>query len=268
MSEDVLGDAYIFLIERFASDAGKRAGEFFTPRRVSEVLAKLAGPTSDDRICDPACGSGSLLLRAGEEVGDGDFQLFGQESNGQTRALARLNMLLHGQDSARIDWCDTLNSPTLIESDHLMRFDVVVANPPFSLDKWWDENSGADPYKRFTPHMRPKSRGDYAFILHMLAITRPVTGRMAVVAPHGVLFRSGAEGRIREMLIRQNSLDAVVGLPGQLFPTTGIPVCMLVFARGSCIRELLILNLQIFAAAAVQMDSAQARPRKPREFHL
>jgi type I restriction enzyme M protein len=230
-SEDVLGDAYIFLIERFASDAGKKAGEFFTPRKVSEVLAKLAGPKSGDRICDPACGSGSLLLRAGEEVGDHNFQLFGQESNGQTRALARLNMLLHGQDNARVDWCDTLNSPTLIESDHLMRFDVVVANPPYSLDKWWDENGGADPYKRFTPHMPPKSRGDYAFILHMLAITRPVTGRTGVVAPHGVLFRSGAEGRIREMLIRQNSLDAVVGLPAQLFPTTGIPVCILVFDR-------------------------------------
>lgn len=230
-SEDVLGDAYIFLIERFASDAGKKAGEFFTPRKVSEVLAKLAGPKPGGLICDPACGSGSLLLRAGEEVGGGNYKLFGQESNGQTRALARLNMLLHGQDNARIDWCDTLNAPTLIESDHLMRFDTVVANPPFSLDKWWDENAGPDPYKRFTPHMPPKSRGDYAFILHMLAITRPATGRMAVVAPHGVLFRSGAEGRIREMLVRQNSLDAVVGLPAQLFPTTGIPVCILVFDR-------------------------------------
>lgn len=230
-SEDILGDAYIFLIERFASDAGKKAGEFFTPRKVSEVVAKLAHPKSGDRICDPACGSGSLLLRAGEEVGDGNFQLFGQESNGQTRSLARLNMLLHKQDSARIDWCDTLNSPTLIESDHLMRFDVVVANPPFSLDKWWDESAGADPYKRFTPYMPPKSRGDYAFILHMLSITRPTVGRMAVVAPHGVLFRSGAEGRIREKLIRDNLLDAVVGLPAQLFPTTGIPVCIMVFDK-------------------------------------
>ncbi len=230
-SEDVLGEAYIFLIERFATDAGKKAGEFFTPRKVSEVVAKLAHPKSGDRICDPACGSGSLLLRAGEEVGDDNFQLFGQESNGQTRALARLNMLLHKQDGARIDWCDTLNSPTLIESDHLMQFDVVVANPPFSLDKWWDEDTKTDPYKRFTPHMPPKSRGDYAFILHMLAITRPTIGRMAVVAPHGVLFRSGAEGKIREKLIRENSLDAVVGLPGQLFPTTGIPVCILVFDR-------------------------------------
>lgn len=235
-SEDILGDAYIFLIERFASDAGKKAGEFFTPRRVSEVVAKLAHPKSGDRICDPACGSGSLLLRAGEEVGDGNFQLFGQESNGQTRSLARLNMLLHKQDGARIDWCDTLNSPTLIESDHLMRFDVVVANPPFSLDKWWgswDANDRAlpDPYKRFTPYMPPKSRGDYAFILHMLAVTKPDVGRMAVVAPHGVLFRSGAEGKIREKLIRDNSLDAVIGLPGQLFPTTGIPVCIMVLDR-------------------------------------
>jgi type I restriction enzyme M protein len=230
-SEDILGDAYIFLIERFASDAGKKAGEFFTPRKVSEVIAKLAHPKSGDRICDPACGSGSLLLRAGEEVPDGNFQLFGQESNGSTRALARLNMLLHKQDAARIDWCDTLNSPTLIESDHLMRFDVVVANPPFSLDKWWDEDTKTDPYKRFTPHMPPKSRGDYAFILHMLAVTRPDVGRMAVVAPHGVLFRSGAEGKIREKLIRDNLLDAVVGLPAQLFPTTGIPVCIMVFDR-------------------------------------
>lgn len=231
VSEDILGDAYIFLIERFASDAGKKAGEFFTPRKVSEVVAKLVQPTAGVRICDPACGSGSLLLRAGDEVGDDNFQLFGQESNGQTRSLARLNMLLHKQDGARIDWCDTLNSPTLIESDHLMRFDIVVANPPFSLDKWWDEDTKTDPYKRFTPHMPPKSRGDYAFILHMLAITRPTTGRMAVVAPHGVLFRSGAEGKIREKLVRDNLLDAVVGLPAQLFPTTGIPVCILVFDK-------------------------------------
>lgn len=235
-SEDILGDAYIFLIERFASDAGKKAGEFFTPRTVSELVAKLAQPKSGDRICDPACGSGSLLLRAGEEVSDGNFQLFGQESNGQTRALARLNMLLHKQDGARIDWCDTLNSPTLIESDHLMRFDVVVANPPFSLDKWWGNNDAdgkplPDPYKRFTPHMPPKSRGDYAFILHMLSITRPDVGRMAVVAPHGVLFRSGTEGKIREKLIRDNSLDAVIGLPAQLFPTTGIPVCIMLIDR-------------------------------------
>ena len=231
VSEDVIGDAYIFLIERFASDAGKKAGEFFTPRRVSELVAKLAAPRPGDEICDPASGSGSLLLRAGEEVGGENFRLYGQESNGQTRALARMNMFLHGRDEARIDWCDTLNGPTLIEGDHLKRFDVVVANPPFSLDKWGAENADSDRYRRFVRGIPPKSKGDYAFILHMLAVARPGEGRVAVIAPHGVLFRGGAEGRIRESIVRDNLLDAVVGLPAQLFPTTGIPVCILLFDR-------------------------------------
>lgn len=231
VSEDAIGDAYIFLIERFASDAGKKAGEFFTPRRVSELVAKLAGPEAGDEICDPACGSGSLLLRAGEEVGGDNFRLYGQESNGQTRALARMNMFLHGQDGARIDWCDTLNGPTLIEGDHLKRFDIVVANPPFSLDKWGAEDAGSDKYRRFVRGVPPKSKGDYAFVLHMLAVAKPGEGRVAVVAPHGVLFRGGAEGRIRESILRDNVLDAVIGLPAQLFPTTGIPVCILVFDR-------------------------------------
>jgi len=231
VSEDVIGDAYIYLIEQFASDAGRKAGEFFTPRRVSEVVAKLAHPKDGALICDPACGSGSLLLRAGEEVGTTNFRLYGQEANGQTRALARMNMFLHGRDDARIDWCDTLNGPTLLEGDHLMRFDVVVANPPFSLDKWGAENAEKDAYRRFVRGVPPKSKGDYAFILHMLAVARPGEGRVAVVAPHGVLFRGGAEGRIRERLVRDNLLDIVVGLPAQLFPTTGIPVCVLVFDR-------------------------------------
>jgi type I restriction enzyme M protein len=231
VAEDVIGDAYIFLIERFAADAGKKAGEFFTPRQVSKLLARLAGPKPGDEICDPACGSGSLLLRAGEEVVGENYRLYGQESNGQTRALARMNMFLHGQDGADIRWCDTLNGPTLIEGDHLKRFDVVVANPPFSLDKWGAENAESDKYRRFVRGLPPKSKGDYAFILHMLAIARPGEGRVAVIAPHGVLFRGGAEGRIRESIVRDNLLDVVVGLPAQLFPTTGIPVCILVFDR-------------------------------------
>jgi type I restriction enzyme M protein len=231
VGEDAIGEAYIYLIEKFASDAGKKAGEFFTPRTVSELVAQLGAPKDGALICDPACGSGSLLLRAGEEVGTSNYRLYGQEANGQTRALARMNMFLHGQDSARVDWCDTLNGPTLLEGDHLMRFDVVVANPPFSLDKWGAENAESDPYRRFARGIPPKSKGDYAFILHMLSIARPGEGRVAVVAPHGVLFRGGAEGRIRESLVRDNLLDAVVGLPAQLFPTTGIPVCILVFDR-------------------------------------
>lgn len=231
VKEDVIGEAYIYLIERFASDAGKKAGEFFTPRRVSELVAKLAAPKDGARICDPACGSGALLLRAGEEVGTKNFRLYGQESNGQTRALARMNMFLHGQDGARIEWGDTLNNPLLLEGDHLMRFDVVVANPPFSLDKWIGDGVKADTHRRFIRGLPPQSKADYAFILHMIAVARPDEGRVAVVAPHGVLFRGGAEGRIRESLVRDNLLDAVVGLPAQLFPTTGIPVCILVFDR-------------------------------------
>ena len=139
VNEDIIGECYIYLISRFASDAGKKAGEFYTPAAVSRLLARLAAPASGNTICDPACGSGSLLIRAAEVVGSDNYALYGQEVNGATWALARMNMFLHSKDAARIEWCDTLNSPALIENDHLMKFDVVVANPPFSLDKWGAE---------------------------------------------------------------------------------------------------------------------------------
>lgn len=235
VSEDAIGEAYIYLISRFASDAGKKAGEFYTPRKVSELVARLAKPEAGMRICDPACGSGSLLIRAGEAAASPDHQLFGQEVNGSTHALARMNMFLHGEDNARIEWCNTLTGPALVEADRLMQFDRVVSNPPFSLDKWGAEEAATDPFRRFTPDVPPKSRGDYAFILHMLAIAKRGEGRVVCVAPHGVLFRGGAEGRIREEFIRKNLLDSVIGLPAQLFPSTGIPVCLLVFDRS---REL------------------------------
>ncbi len=205
ISEDVIGEAYIYLIERFASDTGKKAGEFYTPRQVSRILAKLTAPKPGDKICDPACGSGSLLIEAGREVGSKDFALYGQEVNSGTRALARMNMFLHGLDGARIEWGDTLNDPKLIERDSLMRFDVVVANPPFSLDKWGAENAENDKYGRFFRGVPPKSKGDYAFVTHMIETARPREGRVAVVVPHGVLFRGGAEGRIRQKLIEENS---------------------------------------------------------------
>jgi type I restriction enzyme M protein len=198
---------------------------------VSRLLAKLAGPKPGDTICDPACGSGSLLIRAAEEVGSDNFALFGQEVNGATWALARMNMFLHAKDSARIEWCDTLNSPTLIEGDRLMKFDVVVANPPFSLDKWGAEHAAEDQYHRFWRGVPPKSKGDYGFITHMVEIAKRQSGRVAVIVPHGVLFRGGAEGAIRKALIEENLLDAVVGLPANLFTTTGIPVAVLVLDR-------------------------------------
>jgi len=240
VSEDVIGNTYIYLIERFASDSGKKAGEFFTPLKVTELVAKLAGPKPGDRICDPTCGAGGLLIRAAEEVakraGDDkqaarNFALFGQESNGSTWALCRMNMFLHSFDSARVEWCDTLNSPLLVENDRLMKFNCVVANPPFSLDKWGAEDAESDQYNRFWRGVPPKSKGDWAFISHMVETALEKQGRVAVVVPHGVLFRGAAEGRIRQKMIEENLLDAVIGLPGNLFPTTNIPVAILVFDR-------------------------------------
>jgi type I restriction enzyme M protein len=231
VSEDVIGNTYIYLIERFASDSGKKAGEFFTPLKVTELVAKLAAPKPGDRICDPACGSGGLLIQAAKEVGDRNFALFGQESNGSTWALCRMNMFLHSFDSARVEWCDTLNSPLLVENDRLMKFNCVVANPPFSLDKWGAESAESDQYNRYWRGVPPKSKGDWAFISHMIETALEKQGRVSVVVPHGVLFRGAAEGRIRQMMIEENLLDAVIGLPGNLFPTTSIPVAILVFGR-------------------------------------
>ena len=231
VSEDVIGNTYIYLIERFASDAGKKAGEFYTPHKVSELLAKLVRPKPGDRICDPACGSGGLLIEAAKEVGSRDFALFGMEANGSTWALARMNMFLHRMDAARIEWCNTLTSPALVENDRLMKFNVVVANPPFSLKKWGADEVEEDRFNRFWRGIPPKSKGDYAFISHMVEAALEKEGRVAVVVPHGVLFRGAAEGRIRQKMIEDNILDAVVGLPVNLFPTTSIPVSILVFDR-------------------------------------
>ncbi|MCG7896467.1 MAG: type I restriction-modification system subunit M [Candidatus Thiodiazotropha taylori] len=231
VSEDVIGNTYIYLIERFASDAGKKAGEFYTPHKVSELVARLAAPKPGDRICDPACGSGGLLIEAAHEVGSRDYALFGMEVNGSTWALARMNMFLHGSDAARIEWCNTLTSPALVENDRLMKFNVVVANPPFSLDKWGADEAESDRFNRFWRGVPPKSKGDWAFISHMVEAALEKEGRVAVVVPHGVLFRGGAEGRIRQKMIEDNLLDAVIGLPGNLFPTTNIPVAILIFDR-------------------------------------
>jgi type I restriction enzyme M protein len=260
VSEDVIGNTYIYLIEKFASDAGKKAGEFYTPHKVSELLARLAQPKPGNRICDPTCGSGGLLIEAAREVGGRDFALFGMEVNGSTWALARMNMFLHGMDSARIEWCNTLTSPALVEKDRLMKFNVVVANPPFSLDKWGASEAETDKYKRFWRGIPPKSKGDYAFVTHMIEAALEKEGRVAVVVPHGVLFRGGAEGRIRQKLIEENMLDAVVGLPANLFPTTSIPVAILVFDRS---REKGGLNEScrdvVFIDASREYQSAKTR---------
>ena len=232
--DDVIGNAYMYMIERFGADAGKKAGEFFTVRNVAKLVAMLAEPKEGARIADPACGSGGLLLLAGEEVeklGSKNYALYGQESTGSTYQLARMNIFLHGKDSARLEWGDTLNNPLLVENDQLMHFDVVVANPPFSLKKWGAEHAESDKYNRFWRGVPPKDKGDFAFITHMVETAKPKTGRVVVIVPHGVLFRGGAEGKIREHLLKENIIDAVIGLPAGLFQTTGIPVAILVIDR-------------------------------------
>ena len=241
---DIIGGAYMFLIENFASDAGKKAGEFFTPKEVSTLIAKLTKSKPGSRICDPTCGSASLLIKAGEEVGSDNFSLYGQEANGSTWALAVMNMFLHGFDNATIRWGDTIRNPKLKEGDALMKFDTVVANPPFSLDKWGksddkEENKATDSfdpetdkYNRFWRGTPPKSKGDWAFISHMIETAYEGKGKVGVVVPHGVLFRGSSEGKIRQKTIEENILEAVIGLPANLFFGTSIPAAIMIFNKG------------------------------------
>jgi type I restriction enzyme M protein len=229
--QDVLGDAYEYLVANFASDSGKKGGEFYTPSQVSKLLAAILDVQPGERVCDPCCGSGSLLIRACSKVpaaddGTRNVMPFGQELNAATWALCKMNMFLHGLDRARI------RSPELVEADALMRFDVVVANPPFSLDKWGHEEAGSDPYERFHRGLPPKSRGDWAFISHMIQTMDPVDGRVGVVVPHGVLFRGSSEKKIRQATINENLLDGVIGLPANLFYGVGIPAALLFVRQG------------------------------------
>lgn len=245
---DIIGNAYEYLIAQFAATSGKKAGEFYTPGEVSELIAELLAPKEGDEICDPACGSGSLLLKCANQVknahnGSKRFALYGQEAIGSTWALAKMNMFLHGVDNHKIEWGDTLRNPKLLdEKGNLKLFDVVAANPPFSLDKWGHEGAGDDPYGRFRRGVPPKTKGDYAFILHMIETLKPKTGRMGVVVPHGVLFRGSSEGKIRKQLIEENLLDAVIGLPEKLFFGTGIPAAILVFRQDKADDSVLFID--------------------------
>lgn len=245
---DIIGDAYEYMIANFASDAGKKGGEFYTPSMVSELVARLIAPKENDRIYDATCGSGGLLLKAYKQVKSRKVALYGQEQNMQTWALCRMNMFLHNVDDATIWQGDTLSNPGNIKDDKLMKFQCICANPPFSLDKW-DSGflSGAvdekgkpkekmsaelDPFRRFDWGIPPTSKGDYAFVMHMLHSLDDATGRMGIILPHGVLFRGASEGKIRRTIIESfNFLDAVIGLPANLFYGAGIPACILIFRK-------------------------------------
>ena len=226
---DILGDAYEYLISQFASSAGKKAGEFYTPQEVSKILAKIVtlGKTRIKDVYDPTCGSGSLLLRVARECKVSNF--YGQELNQTTYNLARMNMILHGvrYDSFDIRQGDTLEYPQHID----MKFEAIVANPPFSA-KWSSDSSFLDD-ERFSAYGRlaPKSKADYAFVQHMI-YQLDENGTMGIVLPHGVLFRGAAEGTIREYLVdEKNYLDAVIGLPANIFYGTSIPTCILIFKK-------------------------------------
>jgi type I restriction enzyme M protein len=227
---DVLGDAYEYLIGQFASGAGKKAGEFYTPQEVSIILAKLVttGKRKLKSVYDPTCGSGSLLLRVAKEV-ESVSSYFGQELNRTTYNLARMNMILHGVHYRKFDIRqeDTLEQPQHLDE----RFEAIVANPPFSAN--WSANPLFMSDDRFSQYGRlaPKSKADFAFIQHMI-YQLDENGQMAVVLPHGALFRGGAEGHIRQYLIEdRNYLDAVIGLPPNIFYGTSIPACILVFKK-------------------------------------
>lgn len=252
-SLDVIGNAYEYLIKHFAAGSGKSAGEFYTPPEVSDLLSIILEPQQGDSICDPACGSGSLLMKCGKQVqnnfaGSKQYALFGQEAIGSTWSLAKMNMFLHGEDNHRIEWGDTIRNPKLLEPSNqdkeggLLHFDVVTANPPFSLDKWGFEDAGNDHFGRFRRGIPPKTKGDYAFISHMIETLKPQTGRMGVVVPHGVLFRASSEGKIRKQLIDENLLDTVIGLPEKLFFGTGIPAAILLFKKQKDDNKVLFID--------------------------
>ncbi|CAM4193990.1 type I restriction-modification system subunit M [Lederbergia lenta] len=253
-NEDIVGNAYQYMIGQFASDAGKKGGEFYTPAEVSELLARLIKPEENDRIYDPTCGSGSLLIKVAEQVPSRKVAIYGQERNGATHSLALMNMYLHGIDDAKIEWGDTLANPLHLEDGKLMKFQAIVANPPFSLDKWamgfagegtndkkFKMEAGLDSHRRFEWGVPPASRGDYAFVQHML-YSLAENGRMATILPHGVLFRGASEGKIRKQMIDMNLLDAVIGLPESLFFGTGIPACIMVFKKDRKRNDVLFID--------------------------
>ena len=238
--DDLLGDAYEYLMRHFATESGKSKGQFYTPSEVSRVIAQILGirhavTSNDTTVYDPTCGSGSLLLKIGDTACHGKdvrVTLYGQEKDSSTAGLARMNMILHNYPTAEIKQGNTLASPLFTESDALKTFDYVVANPPFS-DKRWSTGltPDADLYGRFTGYgIPPAKQGDYAYLLHILRSMKP-SGKGAVILPHGVLFRGNAEGVIRRNLIQRGVIKGIIGLPANLFYGTGIPACIIVLDK-------------------------------------
>jgi type I restriction enzyme M protein len=235
VGNDVLGNAYEYLLKQFADTSGAKAGEFFTPRAVVRLLTRILDPQPTDTVYDPACGSGGMLVEAANEVLEAggslaQMRFYGQEIQLTTAAIARMNLYLHDVEDAKVLRGDTFREPKFRdERGRLERFDIVIANPPFSLKNWGAEVWTNDPWGRAFCGVPPAGTGDFAWVQHMVASMRPGIGRVGVVMPHGVLFRGGVEGTIRQCLITRDQLEAVVGLPANLFYSTTIPACLLIF---------------------------------------
>ena len=235
---DILGQSYEYLIKKFADATNKKAGEFYTPRPIVRLMVNILDPQERESIYDPTCGTVGMLLEAIHHVREshGDDRtlwgkIFGQEKNLTTSAIARMNLFLHGAADFQIVRGDTLRLPAFFFGDNLATFDCVIANPPFSLEKWGDEVWASDPYGRNFAGMPPGKSGDYAWVQHMIKSMAPGTGRMAVVLPHGALFRMGKEGAIRQKILQMDLLEAVIGLGPNLFYGTGLAACILVFRQ-------------------------------------
>ncbi|MFQ6485383.1 N-6 DNA methylase [Brachybacterium epidermidis] len=233
---DMLGAAYEYLLREFAEASGKKAGEFFTPRHVVHLLVKILDPQPGDEIVDPACGSGGMLVETVSVVRDSgrnpnSLRLHGQEVNLTTSAIAKMNLYLHGIEDFQIRRGDTFREPRFLDRGRLKQFDVVIANPPFSLQNWGAAEWAKDTWGRVICDVPPAKNGDYAWIQHMVASMKEDTGRVGVVMPHGVLFRGGKEGAIRQCLLEKDLLEAVIGLPNNLFYSTSIPVALLIWRK-------------------------------------
>ena len=232
---DLLGTAYEYLIKMFADSAGKKGGEFYTPSEVVELLVSLLKPQAGMRIYDPTVGSGGMLVQTrnylqAQGENPANLSLFGQEMNLNTWAICKMNMFLHGVYSADIRKGDTLGDPQHTQGGELMTFDRVIANPPFSLKGWGKAAADTDPYARYPYGTPPQNAGDLAFVQHMISSLN-AEGMMGVVMPHGVLFRGASEKRIREGILNDDLLEAVIGLPAALFYGTGIPACLLIINK-------------------------------------
>ena len=262
---DLMGDAYEILLKKFADLSKAKAGEFYTPRAIVRLLVRILDPQPGESVYDPACGSGGMLIEAAHYMHYSTLccgRLFGQEKNVTNAAISKMNLFLHGAADFNIMQGDTLRDPKIVQNGHLARFDCVLANPPFSLDKWGADIWESDRFGRNAWGTPPPSNGDYAWIQHMMASMKPETGRIGVVLPQGVLFRCQKEYELRKQLVKTDKLECVITLVNNLFYGAGIPACLMIFRDRKPVEKvgkvLMIDASNIFTAKRAQNELSDA----------